>query len=77
MMVKLNLKRIGELEEQNQGNQIYLNTLQQMIDIVMTPVDPLGLANESNVVIAANTLRELGVLDDPKTETKEPEHLNS
>ena len=62
-MVKLNLNRIAELEKQNVGNNIYLNTLQQMVDIVMMPRDPMGLDNQSTTNLALNTLKDLGIID--------------
>ncbi len=63
---KINMKKIAELEKQNQGNTIFLNTLQHMIDITMTPSDPLD-SNMVNKYLATNTLIDLGILDGEKT----------
>ena len=63
-MVKLNLKKLAELEVMYKENPIYLNTLQKMINLVMTPPDPMGLSNESSVELAANTLKDLGILEE-------------
>lgn len=76
-MIKLNMKRIGELEQHNANNKIYLNTLQQMVDLVMTPEDPMGLANLSATNLALNTLKDLGVIDDDREVKKPVEQLNS
>ena len=77
IMIKLNMKRIAELEKKNMGNQIYLNTLQQMVDLIMMPSDPMGLSNESAVNLATTTLKDLKVIDDDREVKKPVEQLNS
>jgi hypothetical protein len=73
MMVKLNMKKVSELEAQYTNDGIYLSTLQRMIDIVMTPQSPWD-SNNSHYTLAVNTLRDLGVIEGPKTMTQQ---LNS
>jgi len=77
-MVKLNFKRIQELENEYnaKGHTISQNTLQTMIDIVMTPHDPFGLNNMSANALAINTLTDLGVLESPEP-AKKAEQINS
>lgn len=77
-MVKLNFKRIQELENEYnaKGHNISHNTLQRMIDIIMTPRDPGGWTNQSAYLLATNTLLELGILEQPKTK-KDTQQLNS
>jgi len=61
--MKLNLKRIQELEGEYAGNPISLNTLQTMVDQVAFPMDdPMGLTNKSTYDLALQTLTELGVI---------------
>jgi len=77
-MVKLNFKRIQELENEYnaKGHTISQNTLQTMIDIVMTPLDPIGYSNNSSYILAINTLTDLGVLESPEP-AKKAEQINS
>ena len=65
-MVKLNMKKVSELEATHMNDGIYLSTLQQMIDIVMTPQSPWD-SNNSHYTLAVNTLKDLGVIEEPKT----------
>jgi len=74
--MKLNLKRIAELEKEYDGNNISLNTLQQMVDQVMYPQKDMGGWNNTSVYfLALSTLKDLGIIDGPEPEDKKP--LNS
>ena len=75
--MKLNLTRLHELEKSYDGNQISLNTLENMVNSVMFPQkDPMGWNNTSTYTLALNTLKDLGIIEEPngKTEVKQ---LNS
>ena len=64
--MKLNLKRIQELEAEYNGKQISLNTLEIMVNSVMFPKkDPMGWNNTSTYDLAFNTLKDLGVIEEP------------
>ena len=77
-MIKINMKRLADLEQQNANNKIYLNTLQQMVDMVMMPQDPLGMSNLSAIALAMCTLADLKVIDDPEDrKNKDVTQLNS
>ena len=75
--MKLNLKRIAELEKEYDGNNISLNALQEMINQVIFPQkDPTGWNNTSTYDFALNTLKDLGVIIE--SDGKKPlQQLNS
>jgi len=72
MMVKFNMEKISYLEKKHTGDEIYLNTLQQMLDVIMIPKSPWD-SNNSQHILALNTLKDLGVIEEPKTD----QQLNS
>jgi hypothetical protein len=76
--MKLNLKKIAELEKQYDGNNISLNALQEMINLVLYPQkDPTGWNNTSSYDFALSTLRDLEVIEEDKLTKKEVTQLNS
>jgi len=72
--MKLNLKRIKELEEEYKGNPISLNTLQIMIDTVLNTNNSYGLKNEATYIFSVNNLKDLRVIIDDE---KPVQQLNS
>jgi len=76
--MKLNLKRIAELEKEYDGKNISLNSLQEMINQIMYPQkDPTGWNNTSTYDFALNTLVELKVIEDVDMKKSKPTQLNS
>jgi len=75
-MIKLNLKRIEELEKEYQNSRISLDALHVMVDQVLSLPDPMGLNNELNLNFAYGTLLDLGVIITPDT-SKTSKQLNS
>jgi len=74
--MKLNLKKLAEVEKRYSDNSISLSALQTMIDQVFYPQkDPSGWNNTSSTDYAINTLKDLGILEDTADKTSKP--LNS
>ena len=70
--MKLNLKKLHQLETEYVGNNISLNALQSMIDQVLYPTaDPMGWNNRSPYDFALNSLKELGVIEDECKDKKD------
>jgi len=60
--MKINLEKIKELEKNYQNSTISINTLQSMVEIVMSKKN-----NEfsESYILASNTLEDLGVIEYP------------
>jgi ribulose 1,5-bisphosphate synthetase/thiazole synthase len=76
--MKIDLKKLKELEKKYKDSPICLNLLQQCVDKSVDFLENnvlVGGANLSNM-IAVNTLLDLGVMIDEDKNTK-PQQLNS
>lgn len=77
--MKINLKKLKEVEEEYKEHNLPNYTLHLMISQVIAYGEAPYTLAPNNIVLAINTLKELGIIDaEDKKETKKPlEHLNS
>jgi len=75
--MRIDLKQLAKIEKQYRinDNHVTMNTVQTMIDVILSntisPPDPFPL----NYIIASQTLKELGILVD--NNFKKVQQLNS
>jgi len=73
--MKLNLKKIKEIELEYQSSPISIITLQNLINMVASSSQDGAYLKTSAYKLALNTLQELGVI--VESESKKIEQLNS
>lgn len=76
--MKINLERLKEVEESYKDQGLPNYTLHLMLQqVIAFDQAPFTLA-PNNVILAINTLKDLGILDmENKREEKKPQQLNS